>query len=205
MAFFKNKFFFNLLKLTKFLTFEFPLSMIVGETSLTIAKLGVIELVSQTKKLLSIETTEINPEISHQHNHESGIATFYYNHLKESLAGGIIFYAASTAINLSPIIARYKAYESLFGHSHPKLDGYFKSAFTIYDNSHTTAHIIDLLKTSAEVVFSQKTPDEAKHDALEHMKSAFEIVYDYYQSAANLFENNQQELTEPTNQLSEEL
>ena len=205
MAFNKNKFFLNLLKLTKFLTFEFPLSMIAGETSLTLAKLGIIEIVSQTKKLLSVENSAINSEELHQHNHESEIATFYYNHLKESLIGGVIFYAASTAINLSPIIARYKAYESLFGHSHPKLDGYFKSAFTIYDNAHTTAHIIDLLKTSSEVIFSQKTIYEAKHDALEHMKSAFEVVYTYYQSSANLFENNQQELIETSHHLNDEL
>lgn len=185
MNIFRNPIVNNSLELLKFTLFQLPVSILTSETALLIAKLGVAEATSLVKGILSSEKSSKSSDYSHNHteNHH-GIKEFYYNHLKESLLGGAVYYSTSTFISSAKAVLLFKSYESIFGHSHPKLSGYFKSAYIIYDNAHTTAHILDLLQTTTEAVFSFSTPEEIKHEAFEHFNAAYEFTYDYFTTIA---------------------
>lgn len=198
MNFRQNSFLVNSAELLKYSLFQLPISIITGETALLVAKLGVIETTSQVKKLFSTPTTQHVSSNSHKHEENSGVLDFYYSHLKESLIGGIVYYGAATFVSSAKAISAFKSYESIFGHSHPKLSGYFKSAYIIYDNAHTTAHILDLLQTSIEAIFSQSSTDDLRNDAFEHFNNAYEFTYDYFTTIANLLVRDEPEISKPS-------
>ena len=169
----------NSLEILKFSLLQLPFSILTGEISLLFAKLSAIKTVSFVKNFFSLYEPAYYP-----HNHEAlkpvGIYEYYINHFKESLVGGVTFYGLNSIFTPTLAVSYYQNYESFFGHFHPKLSGVYKSAFNIYDNSHTSAHIIDLLKTTYEVAFDVMSTEEATHDAIDHFNESFEFAYDYY-------------------------